>query len=69
MEQAIKKADALIEAMEYIRLFRDKIILVKLGGSILNEPILQKKLLRINYLKVLQRYLIRSVVHLRNRRP
>ena len=45
MEQAIKKADALIEAMEYIRLFRDKTVLVKLGGSILDDVELQKKLL------------------------
>ena len=45
MEKAIKKADALIEAMEYIRLFRDKIVLVKLGGSILDDADLRKKLL------------------------
>ena len=45
MEQAIKKADALIEAMEYISLFTGKIVLVKLGGSILENPDLQKKLL------------------------
>ena len=45
MEQAIKKANALIEAMEYIRLFRDKTVLVKLGGSILDDVELQKKLL------------------------
>ncbi|MCI0500023.1 MAG: acetylglutamate kinase [Planctomycetales bacterium] len=45
MEQAIEKAGALIEAMEYIRRFRDKIVVVKLGGSILDEVQLQKNLL------------------------
>ena len=45
MEQAIEKAGALIEAMEYIRTFRGKIIVVKLGGSILDDECLQKKLL------------------------
>ena len=47
MEQAIAKAGALIEAMEYIRNFKDKIVVVKLGGSILNDVELQKKLLEI----------------------
>jgi acetylglutamate kinase len=45
MEQAIGKANALIEAMEYIRRFRDKIVVVKLGGSILDDMELQYKLL------------------------
>ena len=45
MEQAIAKAAALIEAMEYIRSFREKIVVVKLGGSILDDLELQKKLL------------------------
>lgn len=45
MEEAIKKAKAMIEAMEYIRLFKDKIVVVKLGGSILDDMELQKKLL------------------------
>ncbi len=45
MEQAIGKAKALIEAMEYIRCFRDKIVVVKLGGSILDDLELQQKLL------------------------
>ena len=45
MKEAITKADALIEAMEYIRQFRGKIVVVKLGGSILDEMCLQKKLL------------------------
>lgn len=46
MELAIRKAKALIEAMEYIRCFRDKIVVVKLGGSILEDVELQKQLLK-----------------------
>jgi acetylglutamate kinase len=45
MEEAIKKAKALIEAMAYIRGFKGKIVVVKLGGSILEDTDLQKKLL------------------------
>lgn len=45
MEQAIEKANALIEAMEYIRTFKGKIIVIKLGGSILDDETLQKNLL------------------------
>ena len=45
MEKAIVKAGALIEAMEYIRSFKGKIVVVKLGGSILDDLELQKKLL------------------------
>ena len=45
MKKAIEKAKALVDAMEYIRLFRGKIVVVKLGGSVLDDPQLQKKLL------------------------
>jgi acetylglutamate kinase len=45
MEEAIAKAGALIEAMEYIRQFRERIVVVKLGGSVLDDTSLQKKLL------------------------
>lgn len=45
MQQAIEKAGALIEAMEYIRRFRGKIVVVKLGGSILDNVEQQKNLL------------------------
>ena len=45
MEEAIAKAGALIEAMEYIRQFRGRIVVVKLGGSVLDDTALQKKLL------------------------
>jgi acetylglutamate kinase len=45
MEEAIAKAGALIEAMEYIRQFRERIVVVKLGGSVLDDTSLQKELL------------------------
>ena len=45
MEKAIAKAAALIEAMGYIRRFRSRIVVVKLGGSVLDDPALRKKLL------------------------
>ena len=45
MEQAIAKAASLIEAMEYIRRFRGRIVVVKLGGSVLDEESLRDKLL------------------------
>jgi len=45
VEEAIAKAGALIEAMEYIRQFRGRIVVVKLGGSVLDDTSLQKKLL------------------------
>lgn len=45
MERAIEKANALIEAMEYIRGFKGKTVVVKLGGSILDNVDLQKSLL------------------------
>lgn len=45
MQKAVVKADALIEAMEYIRQFIGRVVVVKLGGSVLEEAALQKKLL------------------------
>jgi acetylglutamate kinase len=45
LEEAIAKAGALIEAMGYIRSFRGRIVVVKLGGSVLEDLGLQKKLL------------------------
>ncbi|MCH2115295.1 MAG: acetylglutamate kinase [Pirellulales bacterium] len=37
MQDAIKKADVLIEAMGWIRRFRDKITVIKLGGSVMED--------------------------------
>ncbi|HLA85380.1 MAG TPA: acetylglutamate kinase [Thermoguttaceae bacterium] len=38
MQQAIEKADVLIEALQWIREFRDKITVIKLGGSVMEDP-------------------------------
>jgi len=35
---AIEKADVLIEALEWIRRFRGKITVIKLGGSVMEDP-------------------------------
>lgn len=45
MEEAIKKAEVLIEALPYIRQFKDKIIVIKYGGSILGEDKIRKGVL------------------------
>jgi acetylglutamate kinase len=36
--EAIQKADVLIEAMGWIRQFRDKVTVIKLGGSVMEDP-------------------------------
>ena len=38
MIEAIQKADTLIEAMGWIRRFRDKVTVIKLGGSVMEDP-------------------------------
>ena len=38
MNDAIRKADVLIEALSYIRNFRDRLTVIKLGGSAMEEP-------------------------------
>lgn len=45
MEKAIKKAEVLLEALPYIRQFKDKIIVIKYGGSILGEGKIRKGVL------------------------
>ena len=37
MEHAIRKADVLIEALNYIRNFRDRLTVIKLGGSVMDN--------------------------------
>ncbi|HMP01063.1 MAG TPA: acetylglutamate kinase [Gemmatales bacterium] len=37
MENAIRKAGVLIEALPYIRSFRDKVTVIKLGGSVMED--------------------------------
>ncbi|MEX0791905.1 MAG: acetylglutamate kinase [Pirellulaceae bacterium] len=38
MKEAIEKADVLIEALGWIRRFRNKITVIKLGGSVMENP-------------------------------
>lgn len=38
MNDAIRKADVLIEALSYIRRFRDRLTVIKLGGSVMEDP-------------------------------
>src|SRR6516162_4075665 len=38
MDDAIRKADVLIEALSYIRTFRDRLTVIKLGGSAMEDP-------------------------------
>ena len=38
MDEAIRKAEVLIEALEYIRTFRDRRTVIKLGGSAMEDP-------------------------------
>jgi acetylglutamate kinase len=38
LQQAIEKADTLIEALGWIRRFRNKITVIKLGGSVMETP-------------------------------
>jgi acetylglutamate kinase len=45
MEEAIKKAEVLIEALPYIKKFHKKIIVIKYGGSILGEEKIRKGVL------------------------
>jgi len=45
MEEIIKKADVLIEAMPYIRAFRNKIFVIKYGGKIILNESAQRRLL------------------------
>jgi len=45
MQEAIKKADVLIEALPYLRKFRHKIFVLKYGGSILMEEKVRRSIL------------------------
>jgi len=45
MEEAIRKADVLIEALPYIKKFHKKVIVIKYGGSILGEEKIRKGIL------------------------
>ncbi len=52
MLEAIQKADTLIEALGWIRRFRDKITVIKLGGSVMeDEAALQHTLIDIVFME------------------
>ncbi|UCD27418.1 MAG: acetylglutamate kinase [Planctomycetota bacterium] len=46
MQEAIGKAATLIEALPYIREYYEKIVVVKLGGSVMDDPDAERELLR-----------------------
>ncbi|GMU23559.1 MAG: acetylglutamate kinase [Phycisphaerae bacterium] len=46
MQQAIDKANVLIEALPYIQEYYGKIVVVKLGGSVMDDPAAERELLR-----------------------
>lgn len=46
MEEELKKAQVLVEALPYIQKFNRKIIVVKYGGSAMVDEELKEKLLR-----------------------
>ncbi len=46
MQEAISKASVLIEAMPYIQGYCDKIVVIKLGGSVMDDPAAERDLLR-----------------------
>ncbi len=45
MNVAIDKAEALVEAHRYIRRFRDRVVVVKVGGSIQEDPVQMRDLM------------------------
>lgn len=45
MRDAIEKADVLIEALGWIRRFRDKVVVIKLGGSVMEDQAALRHLL------------------------
>jgi acetylglutamate kinase len=52
MDTAIRKADVLIEALSYIRTFRDRRTVIKLGGSAMEDPdVLKATLLDVVFME------------------
>ena len=45
MQQAIEKANTLLEALQWIREFRNKFTVIKLGGSVMTNPVAMSRLL------------------------
>ena len=52
-EEVVKKADVLVEAYPYIKKYRDKIFVIKFGGSIFKLPQIKDSILNdIAFLEV-----------------
>ncbi|OIO38074.1 MAG: acetylglutamate kinase [Candidatus Omnitrophica bacterium CG1_02_46_14] len=45
MEEMIKKADVLIEALPYIQIFYDKTVVIKYGGAAMTDPVIRREVL------------------------
>ncbi len=45
MEEMIRKADVLIEALPYIQSFYDKTIVIKYGGAAMTDPVIRRNVL------------------------
>jgi acetylglutamate kinase len=45
LHSAVEKAATLVEALQWIRRFRDKITVVKLGGRLMDDPVMLRELL------------------------
>lgn len=46
MQEAIAKAKSLVEALPYVQQYYEKIVVVKLGGSVMDNPEAERELLR-----------------------
>lgn len=46
MQEAIEKASTLVEALPYIQAYRGKIVVIKLGGSVMDDRNAERELLR-----------------------
>ena len=45
MQEVLKKAEVLVEALPYIQKFNKKVIVVKYGGSAMSNPELQRSVI------------------------
>jgi len=51
MDEAIRKASVLVEALPYIRSFHDAVVVVKYGGSAIDDDTLHKVLLGVAFMR------------------
>ncbi len=45
MEEMIRKADVLVEALPYIQSFYDKTVVFKYGGAAMTDPVIRRNVL------------------------